>query len=138
MTVQRFGVSMESSLLEKFDVLIREKGYENRSQALRDMVREALVERQWADEGAEVAGTITLVYDHHTTGLSDLLNHLQHEYHQSIISTIHIHLDAHNCLEVLIVKGSPTEIRHLADRLISTQGVKHGRLTMTSTGRELD
>jgi len=135
--LQRFGVSMESSLLERFDALVRERGYANRSEAIRDIIRDVLVERQWEDEGTEVAGTITLVYDHHVNGLSDLLNDLQHEHYRSILSTMHIHLDEHNCLEVLVVKGRAGELRRIAERLIATRGVKHGKLTLTSTGKDL-
>jgi len=128
---------MESSLLERFDALVRERGYANRSEAIRDIIRDVLVERQWEDEGTEVAGTITLVYDHHVNGLSDLLNDLQHEHYRSILSTMHIHLDEHNCLEVLVVKGRAGELRRIAERLIATRGVKHGKLTLTSTGKDL-
>jgi len=135
--LQRFGVSMESSLLERFDALVRERGYANRSEAIRDIIRDVLVERQWEDEGTEVAGTITLVYDHHVNGLSDLLNEVQHEYYTSIVSTMHIHLDEHNCLEVLVVRGRAGELRRIAERLIATRGVKHGKLTLTSTGKDL-
>ena len=135
--MQRFGVSMESSLLERFDALVRERGYANRSEAIRDIIRDVLVERQWEDEGTEVAGTITLVYDHHVNGLSDLLNEVQHEYYTSIVSTMHIHLDEHNCLEVLVVRGRAGELRRIAERLIATRGVKHGKLTLTSTGKDL-
>jgi CopG family nickel-responsive transcriptional regulator len=128
---------MNPQLLERFDELIRRKGYENRSEALRDLVRDALVEDDWEQDTVEVAGTITLVYDHHVSGLSDLLNDLQHDYHHALVSTLHVHLDAHNCLEVLVVKGPTKMAREIADRLISVKGVKHGKLTITSTGQSL-
>ncbi len=133
----RFGVAMDEDLLAKFDNVIDSKGYENRSEAIRDLVRNLLVEEEWAGGGAETVGTITLVYDHHVHDLQDNLTDLQHSLHEAIVSTVHVHLDAHNCLEVLIVKGQSADIKAAADRLIGTKGVKHGRLTMTTTGKEL-
>jgi CopG family transcriptional regulator, nickel-responsive regulator len=133
----RFGVAMDDELLNKFDALIDRKGYANRSEAIRDLVRNLLVEEEWAGGDAETVGTITLVYDHHVHDLQDNLTDLQHNLHEAIISTVHVHLDAHNCLEVLIVRGAAAEIKTAADRLIGTKGVKHGRLTMTTTGKEL-
>jgi CopG family transcriptional regulator, nickel-responsive regulator len=133
----RFGVAMDDELLNKFDTLIDRKGYENRSEAIRDLVRNLLVEEEWAGGDAETVGTITLVYDHHVHDLQDNLTDLQHNLHEAIISTVHVHLDAHNCLEVLIVRGAAVEIKAAADQLIGTKGVKHGRLTMTTTGKEL-
>jgi CopG family nickel-responsive transcriptional regulator len=135
--VARFGVSMDPDLLDKFDKLIDRKGYENRSEAVRDLVRDHLVEKEWEETKGEVVGTVTLVYDHHVRDLSDKLTDLQHHHFKNIISTTHIHLDGHNCLEVLVVRGKSGEIKAIADRLISTKGVKHGKLIMTSTGKEL-
>jgi CopG family nickel-responsive transcriptional regulator len=133
----RFGVAMDDDLLGKFDRVIDRKGYENRSEAIRDLVRNLLVEEEWAAGAEETVGTITLVYDHHVHELQDTLTDLQHDLHEAIISTIHVHLDAHNCLEVLIVKSKSGDIKAAADRLIGTKGVKHGRLIMTTTGKEL-
>jgi len=133
----RFGVSMENTLLEKFDGLIRARGYANRSEAIRDLVRNALVEDEWAGGDGEVAGAVTLVYDHHVRGLSNALTEIQHRQHHLVVSVTHVHLDEHNCLEVLVVRGGVEEIRGMADALISARGVKHGRLVMTSLGREL-
>lgn len=133
----RFGVAMDDDLLAKFDKVIESKSYENRSEAIRDLVRNLLVEEEWAAGDAETVGTITLVYDHHVHDLQDTLTDLQHNLHEDIISSIHVHLDAHNCLEVLIVKGQGGAIKAAADRLIGTKGVKHGRLTMTTTGQAL-
>lgn len=133
----RFGVAMDDDLLGKFDKLIDTKGYENRSEAIRDLVRNLLVEEEWTAGDEETVGTITLVYDHHVHDLQDTLTDLQHNLHEDIISSVHVHLDAHNCLEVLIVKGKGGDIKAAADRLIGTKGVKHGRLTMTTTGKEL-
>lgn len=133
----RFGLSMDSELLKQFDRLISEKGYANRSEAVRDLVRNELVEEEWESAGKETVGTITLVYNHETRDLSDRLTDLQHHLHLLIISTLHIHLDEHNCLEVLVVKGKSSEAKKAADKLIGTKGVKHGKLTMTTTGKEL-
>ncbi len=133
----RFGVSINEELLHKFDSLVVQKGYNNRSEAIRDLIRNQLVELEWQDEEQEVAGTITLIYDHHVRGLSKLLLEVQHNYHRLILSTMHLHLDHHNCLEVLAVKGMVREIRQAAQQLIGVRGVKHGRLTITSTGRNL-
>jgi len=133
----RFGVAMDDDLLSKFDQVIDRKGYENRSEAIRDLIRNLLVEEEWAGGEDETVGTITLVYDHHVHDLQDNLTDLQHNLHEAIVSTVHVHLDAHNCLEVLIVKGKSADIKIASDRLIGTKGVKHGRLTMTTTGKEL-
>lgn len=135
--IVRFGVSMEKNLLASFDELISRKGYANRSEALRDLVRDHLVEEEWKVEKKEMIGTITIVYNHHTRGLSDILIDLQHHFHNLIISTMHLHMDEDNCLEVLVVKGMVDKIKSVADKLISTRGVKHGKLTMTTTGKEL-
>jgi CopG family nickel-responsive transcriptional regulator len=135
--IMRFGVSIDSQLIKKFDSLIGRKGYATRSEAIRDMIRDSLVEREWESEEGETVGTITLVYNHHTRELEHALTDMQHKSFHQIISTLHVHLDAHNCLEVLVVKGSSREIKHIADRLIGTRGVKHGKLTMTTTGKEL-
>jgi len=135
--IMRFGVSIDSQLIKKFDSLIGRKGYATRSEAIRDMIRDSLVEREWESEERETVGTITLVYNHHTRELEHALTDMQHKSFHQIISTLHVHLDAHNCLEVLVVKGSSREIKHIADRLIGTRGVKHGKLTMTTTGKEL-
>ena len=135
--IVRFGVSMEKNLLANFDELISRKGYANRSEAFRDLVREYLVEEEWRTEKKEMIGTITIVYNHHSRGLSDTLTDLQHQFLNLIISTMHVHLDEDNCLEVLVVKGMVDKIKTIADKLISTRGVKHGKLTMTTTGKEL-
>jgi len=133
----RFGVSLPEGLLRKFDSLTARKGYSNRSEALRDMIRSRLVEEEWRSSSAETVGTVTLVYDHHSGDLQERLTDLQHDNTRNIVSTTHVHLDEHNCLEVLIVRGKSGKIRGIADRLISTKGVKHGKLVMTTTGKEL-
>ncbi len=135
--IVRFGVSMEKKLLQDFDKLISKKGYTNRSEAVRDLIRNYLVEEEWRTGKKEMVGTITLVYDHHKRGLTDTLTDLQHHAHGLVISTMHLHLDEKNCLEILAVKGAANKIKAFADRLMSTPGVKHGKLTMTTTGKEL-
>ena len=137
MSVTRFGISLESPLLKRFDTLIRKKGYASRSEAIRDLIRDSLVTEEWESYTTETVGTITLVYSHDTRELSDNLNDLQHQYHELVKSTMHIHLDGHNCLEVIVVKGKARDIKSVADRLIGTKGVKHGKLTVTTTGKRL-
>jgi CopG family nickel-responsive transcriptional regulator len=133
----RFGISIDERLLKQFDALINTKGYSNRSEAIRDLIRNALVEEQWAGENEEAVGTISLVYDHHTRDLSEKLTEQQHTHHKSIVSALHVHLDEHHCLEVVVVKGTAKEIKRLADELIGTKGVKHGKLMTTTTGKDL-
>ncbi len=135
--VTRFGVSLDEKLLRQFDRLILRKGYANRSEAIRDLIREALVREQWELGTAEAVGTITLVYDHHTRDLADKLTDLQHAHYESIVSTLHVHLDAHHCLEVLVLRGAAGTLKEIADRLIGTRGVKHGTFSATTEGRAL-
>ncbi|HLG22221.1 MAG TPA: nickel-responsive transcriptional regulator NikR [Candidatus Manganitrophaceae bacterium] len=132
----RFGVSIDDGLLRQFDHLIEEKKYTNRSEALRDLIRDHLVEQEW-DENKETIGTITIVYDHHVHELMEKLTDIQHHYQRLIKSTLHIHLDEHRCLEVLVVQGRSGDIKKIADNLIATKGVKHGKLTATTTGKGL-
>ncbi len=134
--VIRFGVSLKRKLLAKFDNFIKKKGYSNRSEAIRDLIREDLVRREWTG-GDEVAGAVTLVYDHHRRGLVNSLMDIQHHHHEVIVSTQHVHLDSRNCLEVVVVKGKPPEVERLAESLKAAKGVKHSSLTMTTTGKEL-
>jgi len=133
----RFGVSLGKDLLERFDALIAERGYDNRSEAFRDLIRGALVEQEWR-EGGEVAGAITLVYEHHKKDLVGRLTDIQHEAHDVIISTQHIHLDHDHCLEILAVRGRSADVRRLADSLRSIKGVLQGSVNMASTGNKLD
>ena len=132
----RFGVSLEKALLEKFDAFIRNRNYTNRSEAFRDMIRQELIKKEWL-EGEDVAGAITLIYDHHRKDLLSKITDIQHNYQKVIISTQHVHLDHDNCLEIVAVKGEPGEVQRLADRLKSIKGVKHGTLSMSSTGKEI-
>ncbi len=133
--MERFGVSMPSQLAELFDDVIRSKGYTNRSEAIRDIIRRYLVEEEWTAQENEVVGTVTLVYDHHTHDLGEALTQLQHRYHDCVLCSQHVHLDAHNCLETIVLKGAPESVRSIADTLIGTRGVKHGKLVCTTTGR---
>jgi CopG family nickel-responsive transcriptional regulator len=134
--IVRFGVSLEKELLEKFDILSREKQYPNRSEAIRDLIREELVKREWV-EGKEVAGAITLVFDHHKRELMNTLTDIQHDFYQLIISSQHVHLDHDNCLEIIVVRGKPRGAKELADKLRATKGVKYGSLSIATTGKEL-
>jgi CopG family nickel-responsive transcriptional regulator len=134
--IVRFGVSLEKELLEKFDALIKEKSYPNRSEAIRDLIREYLVKREWI-KGKEVAGAITLVFDHHRRELLNKLTDIQHHFHHLIISSQHVHLDHDNCLEIIVVKGRPEEARKLSNALRATKGVKYGALSIATTGKEL-
>ena len=136
-TAIRFGVSADARLLEKFDEMIAEQCYANRSEAIRDLIRDRLVEYAWTTSHEEVVGTLTLVYNHEASELTEKLTKLQHHHHTNIISTLHVHLDEHNCLEVLVMKGESKEIKSLSDKLIGAKGVKHGKLTMSTTGKEL-
>jgi CopG family nickel-responsive transcriptional regulator len=135
--LSRIGVAIDSDLLKKFDDLIGNRGYTNRSEAFRDLIRDELVEKTWESPEANVVGTVTLVYDHHVRLLSEKLTNLQHDYHRAILSTLHVHLDHDNCLEVLVVRGKAVIVKKVADALSSTKGVKHGRLTITTSGAEL-
>jgi CopG family nickel-responsive transcriptional regulator len=137
MAVVRFGVSLPEQLVSAFDKRIRAKGYRTRSEAIRDIMRDYLVEGEWERHSGEVVGTITVVYDHHTRELARALTDIQHGFHGAVACTTHVHLDSHNCLEVIVVKGTGARVRELADRLISTRGVKHGKLVCSTTGSAL-
>jgi len=132
----RFGVSLDHHLLDDFDRLIERKNYTNRSEALRDLIRDNLVGQEW-DENKETVGTITIVYDHHVHDLTERLTDIQHRSHRLVLSAMHVHLDHDHCVEVLVVRGKVADIKKVADTLIGTKGVKHGKLTMTTTGQGL-
>lgn len=134
--VFRFGISLEKDLLDKFDRLIREKNYTNRSEAFRDLIREDLVKAEWR-QNKEIVGAITLIYDHHKRELVNKLMDIQHDFGDIIISSQHIHLDHDNCLEIIAVKGSSKDAQKLADSLKSVKGVKHGTLSLSTTGRDI-
>jgi CopG family nickel-responsive transcriptional regulator len=135
--LSRIGVAIDSELLDKFDHLIAKRGYTNRSEAFRDLIRDELVQKSWESPESQVVGTVTLVYDHHVRMLNEKLTDMQHEFHRSILSTLHVHLDHDNCLEVLVVRGKAGAVQKIANTLISTKGVKHGQLTLTTSGAEL-
>ena len=133
--MKRFGVSLPDDLLKKFDNSILKKGYANRSEALRDLIREFLLKEQ-IESNDEIAGTLTLVYDHHTPDLSKKLDDIQHDHHNKVLSKLHIHLDHNNCLEVIVLKGKRSEIQTMADAMVALRGVNHGKLTFTLTGNK--
>jgi len=135
--VERFTVSASADLLRQFDKMVNQMGYENRSQAIADQMRDALVQHRQEHGTSEIAGTITLLYDHHKQHVQAALTDIQHDHHAVIISTLHVHLDHQNCLEVLVVRGKAPTVKKIADELISAKGVKHGKLTVTSTGKDL-
>lgn len=132
----RFGVSLDGGLLKRFDRLIRRKGYPSRSEAIRDLIRADLVAREW-EEGREVVGVIMLVFDHHQRELQARITDLEHRCYSRIIASQHIHLDRHNCLEVVIVRGRPGDARELADHLKAQRGIKHCSLSMSTTAKEI-
>lgn len=130
----RFSVTMEADLLERFDALVASRGHRiNRSEAVRDLAREALVEDAVEDPNAEIAGTITMVFDHHESALAEKLTAIQHHFITEIVSTVHVHLDAKYCLEVIVLRGASKRIRAIANTLLGTRGVKHGKLVTTTT-----
>ncbi len=135
--ITRFGVSLDRDLLQRFDRLIENKGYANRSEAIRDLIRDSLVKEQWQAGVEGAVGTITLLYNHDTRELADRLTDLQHAHFGSIISSLHVHLDHRHCLEVLVLRGNSSELKALADRLIGTRGVKHGTFSATTGGKAL-
>jgi CopG family nickel-responsive transcriptional regulator len=135
--VTRFGVSLDEKLLAQFDRIIARKGYTNRSEAIRDLIRESLVREQWELGTDQVVGTLTLVYNHNVRDLSDKLTDLQHAHYKAIVSALHVHLDPHHCLEVLVLRGKAKELKGIADRLIGTRGVQHGTFSATAEGRVL-
>ncbi|HEB70359.1 MAG TPA: nickel-responsive transcriptional regulator NikR [Desulfobulbus sp.] len=134
--LKRFSISLEEDLLEGFDSYVNQHGYSNRSEAVRDLIRKALVTEEWASD-SEVVGVVTMVYDHHRSQLQERITELQHDFYELITSTTHIHMDHHNCLEVTIVKGIASQVQDLSGRLIALRGVKDGSLTMSSTGGHL-
>lgn len=134
--LKRFTVSMEENLLDDFDCYIRDRNYKNRSEALRDLIRSRSIEKQWlADK--DVMGVISLVYDHHQHKLQEKVTELQHDFHSQIVSTTHVHMDHHNCLEVIIVRGKAGDVRRLANNLTALRGVRNASLSMSSTGKDL-
>lgn len=134
--LSRFTVSIETELLNRYLKLSKRQGAKNRSEAIRNLMREALVREEWTGD-AEIVGTVTIVYDHHKRELMDRLTNIQHDHHDAIMAATHVHLDHHNCLEVIAVKGRARDVQKLSDLIINTKGVKHGKLSATTTGRKL-
>ena len=130
--LERIGVSMEQDLLQAFDTLLAKRGYRTRSEAVRDLVRQQLISDAWQHPDQEVFGTVTILYDHHAHGLAEALAELQHDHHAAVVCTTHVHVDAHNCLEVIIVRGPSAEVTRIANALIATKGVKHGQLVCSA------
>jgi CopG family nickel-responsive transcriptional regulator len=134
--LKRFSISLEENLLADFDQFISNKNYKNRSEAIRDLIRNSFVEKEWADD-KDVMGVITLVYDHHQPRLQEQITRLQHGLFAQIVSTTHVHMDHHNCMEVIIVRGTAGEVNKLSNDLNSLRGVRNSRLAMSSTGKHL-
>lgn len=133
-TLARIGVALDSDLLARFDAYLARRKYANRSEGFRDLIRDALIGEKTEKPHQPAVGTLTLVYDHHTRSLSEKLTAMQHDHQELVVSTLHVHLDHHNCLEVLVLRGPAGQIRHFAEGIIATKGVQHGQLTMTTTG----
>jgi len=136
--VTRFGVSLESQLLSQFDSLLKKTGYKNRSEAIRDMIRGLLVKQEWEEEDKEVVGILSLVFNHEKRELTEMINHIQHQHIGAIISSTHIHLDSHNCLEVIILRGKSRVIKKISNQIQSTRNVKHLELIRTTIGKDLE
>ncbi len=134
--LKRFSVSLDEKLLSRFDGYLEARGYANRSEAIRDLIRKVLINEEW-EQDSEVVGVVTLVYNHHQPQLQEKITEIQHDFHHQITSTTHVHMDHDNCLEVTIVKGRASQVRELAEKLIALRGVKNGNLTMSSTGNHL-
>jgi CopG family transcriptional regulator, nickel-responsive regulator len=132
----RTGVSLEDDLLKHFDKVIARRGYKNRSEAIRDLIRESLVDEA-VDQNRQVVATLSMIYEHHKPNLSNKLNEIQHHSHGNVLAATHVHLDEDNCLEVVIMKGRSGEVQHLADHMLAMRGVKHGKLVVTATGKEM-
>lgn len=133
----RFGVSLEKELLERFDNYLKKQNYHQRSEAIRDLVRNEIVKEEWGDGKKQVAGAISLVYDHHKRELVNQLMNIQHDYHENIISTQHVHLDHNNCLEVIVVKGKSSDAEGLYKKLKTLKGIKHTTVSKATTGKEI-
>lgn len=135
--IARVGISLDQVLLKSFDALSAKRAYANRSEAIRDLIRRELVREEWAEDGRNTMGVVCLVYNHERLGVGHRLTHLQHDHHTMVVSTLHVHLDPENCLEVLVLRGKGQAIRALSDRLIGAKGVKYGELVAATTGAAL-
>ena len=137
--LERIGVYLEDDLLSQFDKLIADKGYVNRSEAIRDLIRDALVQREWSESKGreERVAVVTLVYGHDSSSLAQKLAHIQHENHKAVVSALHVHMDEHNCLEVLVLRGRARDVVSMSEGLVSTKGVKYGKIVLATTGQTL-
>jgi CopG family nickel-responsive transcriptional regulator len=131
MTVERVGVSFEPRLLSKFDTLLKKRGYTNRSEAIRDLIRKEIIESEIKEEDGEVIGTLTIIYDHETGDITNKLLHLQHHHHQEITFTTHIHVDEQTCLEIVVIRGQLSRVKKFSENIKAIKGVKHGQLAIT-------
>ena len=134
----RFSIAVPEDLLEAFYAHLSRTGGDNRSEAIRDLMRASLVADELRTPEAEVIGSLTMIYDHHTGDLTRRLDEIQHDYTAEIVSTMHVHLDHHNCLEILALKGRGARVYELADRLLALRGVDHGELTCAATDTSLE
>ena len=134
--LKRFSISLEENLLQKFDRFIMTRHYDNRSEAIRDLIRKTLVKKEWQTD-KQVMGVISLVYDHHQPSLQEKVTEAQHDFHHNIVSSTHVHMDHDNCMEVIIVRGNAAKVQELANRLIALRGIRDGNLAMSSTGKAL-
>ena len=135
--LERLSITLPKELAAAFDKRNKRKGYENRSEAIRDLIREALVREEWSDPGAQVAATVSIVYDHHTRTLTDRITRVQHDHGELIVSALHVHLDHHNCLEVIVLRGIARNVQALADKLGAIKGVKHAQVTLATEGKSI-
>jgi CopG family nickel-responsive transcriptional regulator len=131
--ITRFGVSIEPELLKKFDKIIKKEGYTNRSEKIRDVIRKNLINQETTNPDSKAIGTLTMIYNHHTSNLTNKLLDLQHEHHNEILTTTHVHIDNYNCLEVLVLKGKTGRIKKLAEKIVALKGIKHGELVITKS-----
>ena len=135
--LKRFGVSLEDDLLEQFDKLCDKQGYTNRSEAIRDLIRNALIKKEWIEGNLETTGVVMIVYNHHQYHMAQKITNIQHEHYTNIIASLHSHLDHHNCVELILLKGKAKEIRQISDNIISTKGVKYGDFIPATTGKSI-
>lgn len=135
--LERFSIALPKELAVAFDKRNKQKGYGSRSEAIRDLIRESLVKEEWSDPMAHVAATVTLVYDHHTRTLGDRITDIQHDHGELIVSTMHVHLDHHNCLEVIVLRGLAKNVKALADKLGAIRGIKHSQVVLATEGKAI-
>jgi CopG family nickel-responsive transcriptional regulator len=133
----RFGVSLSLDLLDQFDALIKRLGYANRSEAVRDLIRRKLVEEEWTAPDRQTFAAVMLVYNHHRMSLPTRLTELQHDSYAQVIGSFHVHIDRHNCLELVVLKGKGKDLRALGEKMISLRGVKYGALNMGTSGKKV-